>query len=146
MAAPVFHTRAGRFFRRMLKKPASVVQTLNVPQRVRFGLSLAAALLDSLFEHPASMFASRIGSFTQKILIPLRTRRLPHRQRPTTDRSHKYNTPLARSVRLRGEFARKVKKNRSGGGSREFLCLLWRSWRGFRLPAPLSRPAHHPYA
>ena len=100
----------------MLKKPASVVQTLNVPQRVRFGLSLVAALLDSLFEHPASMFASRIGSFTQKILIPLRTRRLPHRQRPTTDRSHKYNTPLARSVRLRGEFARKVKKTGAGAG------------------------------
>ena len=29
------------------------VQTLNVPQRVRFRSSLATALLDSLFEHPA---------------------------------------------------------------------------------------------
>ena len=30
-----------------------IVQTLNVPQRVRLGPSLAAALLDELFEHPA---------------------------------------------------------------------------------------------
>ena len=30
-----------------------VVQTLNVPQRVRLGPSLAAALLNSQFEHPA---------------------------------------------------------------------------------------------
>jgi hypothetical protein len=30
-----------------------IVQTLNVPLRVRLGPSLAAALLDSLFEHPA---------------------------------------------------------------------------------------------
>ena len=29
-----------------------IVQTLNVPQRVRLGPSLASALLDSLFEHP----------------------------------------------------------------------------------------------
>jgi hypothetical protein len=28
-------------------------QILNVPQRVRFRSSLAAALLDGLFEHPA---------------------------------------------------------------------------------------------
>ena len=32
-----------------------IVQTLNVPQRVRLGPSLAAALLDSLFEHPAGV-------------------------------------------------------------------------------------------
>ena len=31
-----------------------IVQTLNVPQRVRLGPSLAAALLDGLFEPPAS--------------------------------------------------------------------------------------------
>jgi hypothetical protein len=30
------------------------VQTLNVPQRVRLGPSLAAALMDGHFEHPAS--------------------------------------------------------------------------------------------
>ena len=30
-----------------------LAQTLNVPQRVRLGPSLAAALLDNLFEHPA---------------------------------------------------------------------------------------------
>ena len=30
-----------------------IVQTLNVPQRVRLGPSLAAALLNSQFEHPA---------------------------------------------------------------------------------------------
>ena len=29
-----------------------IVQTLNVPQRVRLGPSLAAALLNELFEHP----------------------------------------------------------------------------------------------
>jgi hypothetical protein len=33
-----------------------IVQTLNVPQRVRLGPSLAAALLDGLFEHPAGAF------------------------------------------------------------------------------------------
>jgi hypothetical protein len=31
-----------------------IVQTLNVPQRVRLGPSLAAALLSGLFEHPLS--------------------------------------------------------------------------------------------
>jgi hypothetical protein len=35
-----------------------VVQTLNVPQRVRLGSSLAAALLNSLFEHPARVVFS----------------------------------------------------------------------------------------
>ena len=43
----------------MLKKSASSVlaslRLLNVPQRVRLGPSLAAALLD-LFEHPAASF------------------------------------------------------------------------------------------
>jgi len=29
-----------------------IVQTLNVPQRVRLGPSLAVALLNGLFEHP----------------------------------------------------------------------------------------------
>ena len=41
----------------MLKKSASIVlrivQALNVPQRVRLGSSLAAALLDGHFEHSA---------------------------------------------------------------------------------------------
>jgi hypothetical protein len=32
-----------------------IVQTLNVPQRVRLGPSLATALLDSLFKHPAGV-------------------------------------------------------------------------------------------
>ena len=31
-----------------------IVQTLNVPQRVRLGPSLAAALLDDSFDHPAN--------------------------------------------------------------------------------------------
>ena len=42
-----------------------IVQTLNVPQRVRLGPSLAAALLDGLFEHPAgvgSCCAARLSS------------------------------------------------------------------------------------
>jgi hypothetical protein len=30
-----------------------IVQTLHVPQKVRIGPSLAAALLDGLFEYPA---------------------------------------------------------------------------------------------
>ena len=34
------------------------VQTLNVPQRVRLGPSLAAALLNSLFEHSSGEFFS----------------------------------------------------------------------------------------
>ena len=33
-----------------------IVQTLNVHQKVRLGPSLAAALLDGLFEHPARVF------------------------------------------------------------------------------------------
>jgi hypothetical protein len=41
----------------MLKKASTfvprVAQRLNVPQRVRLSISLAAALLDGLFEHPA---------------------------------------------------------------------------------------------
>jgi hypothetical protein len=34
-----------------------IIQTLNVPQRVRLGPSLAAALLGNLFEHPAEVFS-----------------------------------------------------------------------------------------
>ena len=34
-----------------------IIQTLNVLQRVRLGPSLAAALLDSLFDHPAGVFS-----------------------------------------------------------------------------------------
>ena len=34
-----------------------IVQTLNVPQRVRLGPSLAAAWLDGLFEHPVPGFS-----------------------------------------------------------------------------------------
>jgi hypothetical protein len=40
-----------------IRQPRSrIVKTLNVPQRVRLGPSLAAALLDELFEHPAESF------------------------------------------------------------------------------------------
>jgi hypothetical protein len=35
------------------QRRSRIVQTLNVPQRVRLGPSLAAALLNGLFEHPA---------------------------------------------------------------------------------------------
>ena len=35
------------------QRRSRIVQTLNVPERVRLGPSLAAALLDELFEHPA---------------------------------------------------------------------------------------------
>jgi hypothetical protein len=34
-----------------------IAQTLNVPQRVRFGPSLAAALLNGLFEHPEGVLS-----------------------------------------------------------------------------------------
>jgi hypothetical protein len=36
------------------QRRSRIVQILNVPQRVRFRSSLAAALLDGLFEQPAS--------------------------------------------------------------------------------------------
>jgi len=35
------------------QRRSRIVQTLNVPQRVRLGPSLDAALLDVSFEHPA---------------------------------------------------------------------------------------------
>ena len=35
------------------QRRSRIVQTLNVPQRLRLEPSLAAALLDGLFEHPA---------------------------------------------------------------------------------------------
>jgi len=49
MVGLVFHTRAGRFFVQDAEKArqlrSRIVQTLNVPQRVRLGPSFAAALL-----------------------------------------------------------------------------------------------------
>src|SRR2546422_10489916 len=39
------------------QRRSRIVQTLNVPQRVRLGPSLAAALLDELFEQPAGVFS-----------------------------------------------------------------------------------------
>ena len=36
------------------QRRSRIVQTLNVPQRVRLGPSLAAALRNRLFEHPLS--------------------------------------------------------------------------------------------
>jgi len=38
---------------KVLQLRSRFVQILNVPQRVRLGPSLAAALLEGLFEHPA---------------------------------------------------------------------------------------------
>jgi hypothetical protein len=40
---------------KVCQRRSRIVQILNVPQRVRFRSSLAAALLDSLFEHPATV-------------------------------------------------------------------------------------------
>mgnify|MGYP001582117684 CR=1 FL=1 len=37
------------------QRRSRIVQILNVPQRVRLRSSLAVALLDSLFEHPANL-------------------------------------------------------------------------------------------
>ena len=39
------------------QRRSRIVQTLNVPQRVRLGPSLAAALLDELFEHHAGTYS-----------------------------------------------------------------------------------------
>jgi len=39
-----------------------IVQILNVPQRVRLRSSLAAALLNGLFEHPAYIFFCCAGT------------------------------------------------------------------------------------
>jgi len=38
---------------KILQRRSRFVQIFNVPQRVRLGTSLAAALLEGLFEHPA---------------------------------------------------------------------------------------------
>src|SRR6267143_3507680 len=52
-----------------VRQPRSrIVQTLNVPQRVRLGPSLAAALLNELFEHPA--WYSRIAPDAGTIEFP----------------------------------------------------------------------------
>jgi hypothetical protein len=40
----------------MLKQSASFVRTINIPQRVGLGPSLAAALRDELFEHSAEVW------------------------------------------------------------------------------------------
>jgi hypothetical protein len=40
------------------QRRSRIVQILNVPQRVRLRSSLAAALLDGLFEHPAIILTS----------------------------------------------------------------------------------------
>jgi hypothetical protein len=51
------------------QRRSRVVQTLNVPQRVRLGPSLAAALLDGHFEQPAGS----VGTIRDR-LLPM----LPH--------------------------------------------------------------------
>jgi hypothetical protein len=45
------------------QRRSRIVQTLNVPGRVRLGSSLAAALLDGLFEHPAGLVLLGYGMF-----------------------------------------------------------------------------------
>ena len=42
------------------QRRSRIVQTLNVPQGVRLGPSLAAALLNGLFEHPHKQEATAI--------------------------------------------------------------------------------------
>ena len=54
------------------QRRSRIVQTLNVPQRVRLGPSLTAALLDELFEHPAGIFrccAARADLRTSRVPI-----------------------------------------------------------------------------
>jgi hypothetical protein len=48
-----FHVRLSQDAEKARQLRSRVVQTLNVPQRVRLGSSLAAALLDGHFEHPS---------------------------------------------------------------------------------------------
>ena len=70
------HSRAKmrRVSRKMLKQSASGVlasfQTLHVPQRVRVGPSLAAALLDGLFEHLAEILPCGAHVQTVKFSVP----------------------------------------------------------------------------
>ena len=60
---PDWFRLTGRFQRseqdaeKVRQQRSRIVQTLNVPQRVCLGPSLAAALLDGLFEHPVGMFS-----------------------------------------------------------------------------------------
>ena len=66
-----FPHKSGPFFAQDAEKArqlrSRIVQTLNVPQRVRLGPSLAAALLDGLFEHPANR---RVPTFVLKPAFP----------------------------------------------------------------------------
>jgi hypothetical protein len=51
------------------QRRSRIVQTLNVPQRVRLGSSLAAALLNGLFEHPeASSGVRRIVYCSTRVM------------------------------------------------------------------------------
>ena len=43
---------------KLRQRRSRIVQILNVPERVRLRSSLAAALPDEIFEHPAGMFSS----------------------------------------------------------------------------------------
>jgi len=45
-----------------------VAQRLNVPKRVHLASSLAAVLLDGLFEHPAKVFFWRAGKMNGSVL------------------------------------------------------------------------------
>jgi hypothetical protein len=54
----------GQDAEKIRQRRSRIVQTLNVPPRVRLGSSLAAALLDSLFEQPAG-FAGAASDFLQ---------------------------------------------------------------------------------
>ena len=47
-----------------------IVQVLNVPQRVRLGPSLAAALLDSIFEHPVEGFLLSKRAYHRTTVVP----------------------------------------------------------------------------
>jgi hypothetical protein len=51
------------------QRRSRIAQTLNVPQRVRLGPSLAAALLNGLFEHPLEAFLVVLHMRTIEILI-----------------------------------------------------------------------------
>ena len=53
MAANASHS--GQAVEKARQLRSRIVQTLNVPQRVRLGPSLAAALLNGLFEPPAEL-------------------------------------------------------------------------------------------
>src|SRR4029077_17273967 len=97
------------------QRRSRIVQILNVPQRVRLRSSLAAALLNSLFEHPAALLTSAPTEDSIGVLCinrvfrsPLETiaifRRVAYLARPCSGLTHTHRIcafhPLSRHHRM----------------------------------------------